>query len=78
MVIEIRGTENGDLVVPVNNTLVCCTTFLLMATDTQPCVLTNASDDSLLTIDDYHIFIKFHLCSMPSYLYYFLEQTNGM
>ena len=28
---------NGDLVVPVNNTLVCCTSFL--AADTRPCVL---------------------------------------
>ena len=27
-VIEIQGVENGDLVVPVNNTLVCCTSFL--------------------------------------------------
>ena len=32
VVIEIRGVENGELVVPVNNTLVCCTSFL--ATDT--------------------------------------------
>ena len=37
VVIEIQGVENGDLVVPVNNTLVCHTAFL--ATDTQPCVL---------------------------------------
>lgn len=73
MVLDIRGTENSDLVVPVNNKVVCCTTFL--PTDTQPCVLTYARDDSLLTIDHYHIFIKFHLCSMPSYFYYFLEQA---
>ena len=32
VVIEIRGVENGELVVPVNNTLVCHTAFL--ATDT--------------------------------------------
>ena len=37
VVIEIQGVENGDLVVPVNNTLVCRTSFL--AADTQPCIL---------------------------------------
>ena len=28
VVIEIRGVENNDLAVPVNNTLVCRTSFL--------------------------------------------------
>ena len=37
VVIEIRGAENGKLVVPVNNTLVCHTA--LLAADTRPCVL---------------------------------------
>ena len=37
MVIEIRGAENGELAVPVNNTLVSHTAFL--AADTRPCVL---------------------------------------
>ena len=37
VVIEIQGVENGELTVPVNNTLVRHTAFL--ATDTQPCVL---------------------------------------
>ena len=37
VVIEIRGVENGKLVVPVNNTLVHHTAFL--ATDTRQCVL---------------------------------------
>ena len=37
VVIEIRGVENGDLAVSINNTLVCHTSFL--ATDTQLCVL---------------------------------------
>ena len=37
VVIEIRGVEYGKLVVPVNNTLVHHTAFLV--TDTQPCVL---------------------------------------
>ena len=37
VVIEIREVENGELPVPVNNTLVRHTAFL--ATDTQPCVL---------------------------------------
>ena len=37
VVIEIQGVENGELAVPVNNTLVCDTAFL--ATDTRPCVL---------------------------------------
>ena len=35
--IEIQGAENGELAVPVNNTLVSHTAFL--AADTQPCVL---------------------------------------
>ena len=37
VVIEIWGVENGELAVPVNNTLVRHTAFL--ATDTWPCVL---------------------------------------
>ena len=37
VVIEIQGVENGELAVPVNNTLVRHTAFL--AADTQPCVL---------------------------------------
>ena len=37
VVIEIRGIENSDLMVPVNSMLVCWTSFL--AADTQPCVL---------------------------------------
>ena len=37
VVIEIQEVENGDLVVSVNNTLVCC--MSLLVTDTQPCVL---------------------------------------
>ena len=37
VVIEIRGAENGELAVPVNNTLVSHTAFL--AADTRPCVL---------------------------------------
>ena len=37
VVIEIWGVENGDLAVPVNNSLVCCTSFL--AADTWSCVL---------------------------------------
>ena len=36
-VIEISGVENGNLAVPVNNTLMCRTSF--WAADTQPCVL---------------------------------------
>ena len=34
VVIEIRGVENGELVAPVNNTLVYHTAFL--AADTRP------------------------------------------
>ena len=37
VVIKIRGAENGELAVPVNNTLVRHTAFL--AADTRPCVL---------------------------------------
>ena len=40
VVIEIRGAENGELAVPVNNTLVSHTAFL--AADTRPCVLIKA------------------------------------
>ena len=36
-VTEIQVVENGKLVVPVNNTLVCSTSF--MTVDTQLCVL---------------------------------------
>ena len=41
VVIEIRGIENGELAVSVNNTLICHTTFL--ATDTRPCVIRTCS-----------------------------------
>ena len=37
VVIEIRGVENDKLAVPVNNTLVRHTAFLIA--DTRPCVL---------------------------------------
>ena len=37
VVIEIRGVENGELAVPINNTLVCYMAFL--AADVRPCVL---------------------------------------
>ena len=37
VVIEIQGAENGELAVPVNNTLVSHTAFL--AADTRPCFL---------------------------------------
>ena len=37
VVIELRGADNGELAVPVNNTLVSHTAFL--AADTRPCVL---------------------------------------
>ena len=43
VVIEIRGVENGELVVPVNNTLVCHTAFL--AADTRLCVLICITSD---------------------------------
>ena len=36
-VIEIQGAKNGELAVPVNNTLVHHMAFL--AADTRPCVL---------------------------------------
>ena len=37
VVIEIRGAENSELAVPVNNTLVRRMAFL--AADTRPCIL---------------------------------------
>ena len=45
VVIEIRGAENGELAVPVNNTLVSHMAFL--AADTQPCVLIMPPQSSL-------------------------------
>ena len=41
VVVEICGVENGELTVPVNNTLVCHTVFL--AADTRWCVLIYSS-----------------------------------
>ena len=41
VVIEIWGIKSSDLAVPVNNTLVCYTSFL--ATDTWPCLDTENS-----------------------------------
>ena len=41
VVIEIRGAENSELAVPVNNTLVRDMAFL--AADTRPCVLKTAA-----------------------------------
>ena len=38
VVIEIRGVENGELVVPVNNTLVCHTAFLAADIRTTVCL----------------------------------------
>ena len=49
VVIEIQGVENGDLAVPVNNTLVCRMSFLVA--DTQPCVFISQTT--------YLIFFKF-------------------
>ena len=45
VVIEIRGFENGELAVPVNNTLVRHTVFL--DADTRPCVLICGCHDNL-------------------------------
>ena len=46
VVIDIRGAENGELVVPVNYKLVHHTAFL--ATDTRLCVLILHSELKLL------------------------------
>ena len=46
VVIEIRGAENGELAVPVNNTLVSHTAFLVA--DTRPCVLMFVCSNALL------------------------------
>ena len=50
VVIEIRGAENGELAVPVNNTLVSHTAFL--AADTRPCVLIMYMTCALLSISN--------------------------
>ena len=48
VVIEIQRVENGELTVPVNNTLVSRTAFL--AADTRPCVLIELSTCARLAI----------------------------
>ena len=47
VVVEIRGAENGELVVPVNNTLVSHTAFL--SAETRPCVLILCTETSRVT-----------------------------
>ena len=39
VIIEIRRVENGYLVIPVDNTLVCTCHMTFLAADTRPCVL---------------------------------------
>ena len=58
LIIEIRGAENGELAVPVNNTLVSHTAFL--AADTRPCVLMIMIDYKIISsctnyVTDYKI-----------------------
>ena len=48
VVVEIQGVENGELAVPVNNTLVRHTAFL--AADTRPCVLVQLSHTKRLIL----------------------------
>ena len=58
VVIEIRGVENGDLAVPVNNTLLCHMSFL--AAETTVCLDTMCNhhlycnDTVLNSIKDKH------------------------
>ena len=52
VVIEIRGAENGELAIPVNNTLVSHMAFL--AADTRPCVLIYAR----ITFRYVHSYVK--------------------
>ena len=52
VVMEMQRVENGDLMVPVNNTIVCCTSFL--AADTQPCVLIPIIISILLDVFNMH------------------------
>ena len=44
VVIEIRGTENGDLVVPVNNTCTCVPHVFLGCSHTTVCFDANEHD----------------------------------
>ena len=46
VVIEIRGVENGELAVSVNNTLVHHTAFL--AANTQSCILNTCASHGFL------------------------------
>ena len=48
VVIEIQGVENGELAIPVNNTLVSHTAFL--AADTRRCVLIIFSSRAVIII----------------------------
>ena len=63
VVIEIRGAENGELAVPVNNTLVSHTAFL--AADTRPCVLICTH----LALDDYVNLVSQCLYGTKHYYY---------
>ena len=49
VVIEIWGVENGDLAIPVNNTLVCRTSSL--AADTRLCVFILGSKSEVFSSD---------------------------
>ena len=43
VVVEVQGVENGDLVVPINDTIVCRTSFLATAVylDSLPLLFIN-------------------------------------
>ena len=62
VVIEIWGVENGDLAVPVNSTLVCCSSF--SATDTWLCILICLAK-SLILVGKWpmaNCYFKLYLC----------------
>ena len=70
LVLEIQGTQNGELAVPVNNTLVSHTAFL--AADTQPCVLIFGKTTMIKTISSTFYFITVILflnCGSPAYFF---------
>ena len=69
VVIEIRGVENGELAVPLNNTLVRHTAFL--AIDTRPCVL-------MIYLSSYHIGSDRLMCRNLKFIWHYRYIANWL
>ena len=64
----VQGVENGDLVVPVNNTLVCHMFFL--AGTTQTCVLIQT-----IPIDTQHLRVNVYCSAICTWLIFMCYDT---